>query len=39
MLDCKNRTPEDRLFEYFTEMDGWCSPEFSSGCLLEEDDE
>ncbi len=39
MLNYKNRTEEERLFQPFAEQEGWCSPEFSSGCMTEEDDD
>ncbi len=40
MLNSKTTNPSDsRLQQPSTEPIGWCSPEFSSGCMLEDDEE
>ena len=39
MLNCNTHTEEERLFQPFAEQEGWCSPEFSTGCMTAENDD
>ncbi len=38
MLDNKHNSSTDNMQQASTQPEGWCSPEFSSGCLLDDDD-